>query len=147
MDAIPSFPTKAFCCTDCCCACCLIGYTRTAQSHLYWHAGTRVILYSGGKCVVQYDKTNIAYRERIKKALGWETLMKVLSTFSYAGSRGRQEAGLLKNHSCKEYSTRLDAAKGVLDLMYLHDLHFRENRESIMKMKRPTASDILRIQG
>lgn len=147
MDVIPEMPTKAFCCADCCCACCLLGCTSTGQSHLYWHAGTRVILYSGGKCRVHYDKTRMTYWERIKTNVGWENLIKVFANLGCACSKSRQEAGFLKNHSCKEYSTRLDAAKGVLGSMYLHDLHFKENRQSIMKMKSPTASDILRIQG
>ena len=75
-----------------------------------------------------------------------DTIRRVLATLGCAGSKGRQEADVLRNHSCKEYVTRLDAVKDILESIYLHDLHFRQDRLSMRTLKLPSPSDILQFQ-
>lgn len=90
-----------------------------------------MILYSNGKCNVKYDRVKLNRWEEMKQELfGSDSLRKVRAVFGCAGTKDRDEAGFLRNHSCKEYAARLEAAKDTLDSTYLHDLHLKQNQKN-----------------
>jgi hypothetical protein len=137
LDLVTALPTRQcwyfeFLC--CCLTCCMAAI----QSRKYWHVGVRVLLYADGQCHVSYERRSRNYQEQLEQEFSEKgTICKAAQRLWRTGSCGKHEGDFLKNHSCMEYISRIEAAREHLQVRHLQHIYVRQARQSINAKMKP----------
>lgn len=146
LDIITIMPSRVCWCCDmfcCCCCCCCVAL----QSRRYWHVGARVLLFADGRCEISYERETLTYREQLENELAFRgAASRKLRRLWKRGSCGKDDGDFLKNHSCKEYMLRLEAAREHLEARDLQHFYARQARRSITSMNTSPAVDLKDLQ-